>query len=387
MNTNVIRVSPDGKNVYVVAQSDGAISSFTRDPGTGALTYVSCIAGGAVGCGSTTSGEFSAPREVTSAPDGRGVYVGAANSGVVGFLRNPADGVLTFAQTVAELDPALIVGVAVAPDNGFVYAGSVNRSAVYTLRRDPQTAALAIIGCVKDVGNVNPAVDCPTAPGLLGTEGVVVAPDGASLYSSAFSGSALAVFDRSRTLGLLTPAGCFRDLPGAPNGCGSQVNGLAGARAVTTSPDGRSVYVTGQGDGAISAFGRELPPADPPGPPSAPPAAPGAPAAPAPAQVPPVKPAAVTFSQIATLPSAKRCVSRRSFRIRLRQPKGVTVTSATVKVNGKTAATRKGTRVTAPIDLRGLPKGAVTVSITAKLGDGRTLRGSRKYRTCAPKRS
>ena len=31
-----VTVSPDGKNVYAVAQSDGAISSFTRDPGTGA---------------------------------------------------------------------------------------------------------------------------------------------------------------------------------------------------------------------------------------------------------------------------------------------------------------------------------------------------------------
>jgi uncharacterized Zn-binding protein involved in type VI secretion len=99
-----------------------------------------------------------------------------------------------------------------------------------------------------------------------------------------------------------------------------------------------------------------------------------------------VKPVAVAFTSVAALPSAKRCVSRRRFRIRLRQPKGVTLTSATVKVNGRTAATRKGTRVTAPIDLRGLPKGAVTVSITVKLGDGRTLRGSRKYRTCAPKR-
>ncbi len=381
-----VTVSPDGKNVYVVAQGDSAISSFTRDPGTGALTYVSCISNGAVGCGSTTTGgAFLYPREVTSAPDGRGVYAAAANSGVVAFLRNPADGVLTYAQTSPGLAPALIVGVAVSPDDGYVYAGSVNRSAVYMFRRDPLTALVTEIGCVKDA-IVNPPVVCPTASGLQGSEGVVVAPDGASLYSTAFSGSALAAFDRSRTTGLLTATGCFRDLPGVPAGCATQVNGLGNSRAVTTSPDGRNVYATGQFDGAVVAFGRELPPPDPAAPPPAPPAAPAAPAAAPVTPTAAVKPAAVKFSSITTLPSAKRCVSRRSFRIRLRQPKGAKLSSAAVKVNGKTVASRKGARVTAPIDLRGLPKGKVTVSITVKLADKRTVRGSRTYRTCATKR-
>ncbi len=376
-------VSPDGKNVYAVAQGDSAISSFARDAGTGALTYTACISNGAVGCASQTSGSFLYPREVTSAPDGRGVYAGAANSGVVAFLRNPADGALGYAQTVPDLAPALIVGVAVSPDNGFVYAGSVNRSAVYAFSRDPATAMLIAIGCFKDT-NAGAAIACPTASGLAGTEGVVVAPDGASLYSSSYYGSALASFDRTRTTGLLAPAGCFRDLPGMPFGCGAQVNGLGGSRAVTTSPDGGNVYATGQTDGAVAVFSRERPPPDPPAP--APAGGTPAPGPPAPTAPPTAKPAAVKFASVTTLPSAKRCVSRRSFRIRLRQPKGAKLAGATVKLNGKTAATRKGARLTAPIDLRGLPKGKVNVSITIKLADGRTIRGSRTYRTCAPKR-
>lgn len=94
----------------------------------------------------------------------------------------------------------------------------------------------------------------------------------------------------------------------------------------------------------------------------------------------------VAFGSIATLPSAKRCISRRSFRIRLRQPRGATITRATVKLGTKTVATRKGARVTAPIDLRGLPKGRVKVTITATLADGRTVKGSRTYTTCAAKK-
>jgi hypothetical protein len=89
---------------------------------------------------------------------------------------------------------------------------------------------------------------------------------------------------------------------------------------------------------------------------------------------------------VATLPSTKRCVSRRKFRIRLRHPSGTRIKSATVKLGGRTVATRRGSRVTAPVDLRGLPKGTVKLSLTITLADGRKVSGTRRYRTCAAKR-
>jgi hypothetical protein len=93
--------------------------------------------------------------------------------------------------------------------------------------------------------------------------------------------------------------------------------------------------------------------------------------------------AAETFG---LLPSTKKCVSRRGFRIRLRNPKGTTIAAAVVKLNGKPVATRRGKRVTAPIDLRGLPKGTFVVKISILLSNGRTITGTRRYRTCAPRR-
>ena len=110
--------------------------------------------------------------------------------------------------------------------------------------------------------------------------------------------------------------------------------------------------------------------------------APGVPAPPAPTP----KPAAVAFNALATLPATKKCVSRRVFRIRLRVPKGVGVTSAEVRVNGKRVRTVKRSRFTAPVDLRNLPKGRVKVNIRVKLADGRTITGTRTYRTCAAKK-
>ena len=92
------------------------------------------------------------------------------------------------------------------------------------------------------------------------------------------------------------------------------------------------------------------------------------------------------FASFATLPSTKRCVSRRLFRIRLRAPRGLKLSKATVKVDGRVVATRRGARLTAPVDLRGLPKGRFSVSIELRLADGRSVRATRRYRTCAPKR-
>ena len=93
-----------------------------------------------------------------------------------------------------------------------------------------------------------------------------------------------------------------------------------------------------------------------------------------------------SISGVATLPSTKKCLSRRSFRIRLRNPKGFKIVGATVKVNGKTVATRKkGKRATAPVNLKNLPKGRYSVKITVLLNNGAVVKGTRKYRTCTKK--
>jgi len=99
---------------------------------------------------------------------------------------------------------------------------------------------------------------------------------------------------------------------------------------------------------------------------------------------PPPPPTAI--SGVATLPSTKKCISRRNFRIRLRHPKGYKIVGATVKVNGTTVATRKrGRRVISPVNLRNLPKGQYRVSITVLLDNGSIVRGVRKYQTCTKK--
>ena len=109
-----------------------------------------------------------------------------------------------------------------------------------------------------------------------------------------------------------------------------------------------------------------------------------------PATVPPPvapKPApALKSAEVLRLPSTKRCVSRRRFRIRLRTPRGAKLAKVTVRVNGKLVRTVRGKRITAQVDLRGLPRGRFRVKIEVRTVDGRKVSATRRYRTCAPKR-
>ena len=66
---------------------------------------------------------------------------------------------------------------------------------------------------------------------------------------------------------------------------------------------------------------------------------------------------------------------------------GLTYIAAFVWVNGKRVATRRGSRITAPINLRGLPKGRYAVKIRVVTSTGQVINGTRRYRTCAKKQS
>lgn len=114
------------------------------------------------------------------------------------------------------------------------------------------------------------------------------------------------------------------------------------------------------------------------------PIAPSPPLLPSPLQRPPPAPAGAVAAQLG-LPTRRACVSRRRFRIKLRQPRGERLASAEVLVAGKRVKAVRGARVTAPVDLRNLPKGSFAVEVRAVTASGKRLTETRRYRTCAPK--
>ncbi len=75
-----VKVSPDGKYVYVTAYSSSAISVFTRNPGNGSLTQVQVLyTGGGVTLGGA--------REIGLSPDGTSVYATAYTDDAIQSLQ------------------------------------------------------------------------------------------------------------------------------------------------------------------------------------------------------------------------------------------------------------------------------------------------------------
>ena len=87
------------------------------------------------------------------------------------------------------------------------------------------------------------------------------------------------------------------------------------------------------------------------------------------------------------LPATKACVSRRRFAVHVRRPAGVTIATVRLTLNGKSLKVRKSQgRFAATVDLRGLKKGTYALGIRVTTASGKTLKGKRRYRTCAKRR-
>ena len=97
-------------------------------------------------------------------------------------------------------------------------------------------------------------------------------------------------------------------------------------------------------------------------------------------------PKTVGITRLATVPSNKKCLSRRSFKIKLRNVKAGKIVSAQVKLRGKVVRTLKGKTLSVSVNLKGLPKGTFTLEIVTTDSSGSRLSGKRRYKTCAVKK-
>jgi hypothetical protein len=86
-----------------------------------------------------------------------------------------------------------------------------------------------------------------------------------------------------------------------------------------------------------------------------------------------------------TLPSNRKCASRRKFQIRIKEPRGVKFRRATVTLNDRVFKVVRQGRLKATIDLSGLPPGRFKIRIAATTTRGQILRSTRSYRTCTKK--
>jgi 6-phosphogluconolactonase (cycloisomerase 2 family) len=262
-----VALSPDGSNVYVVADTDDAISVFARDALTGALTLVQSLRGDQVAFPLDFPG-------VVLSPDGAHVYVVKSN-GVLAFARSPLTGSLTFVQHVASGSTRAL---ALSPDGTDVYLGG-DFSNLLHYARNPLTGSLTFVELSSNVTSPADLVVSPDGatvyatrgnliaafsrdagggltffPGGYGASGeltgVAIDSSGAHVYAVDRDTNTIHAITRDPLTGTLTP---LQELTDGSGG----VDGLARAADVALSPDGGSVYVAGAGDAAVVAFERD----------------------------------------------------------------------------------------------------------------------------------
>jgi DNA-binding beta-propeller fold protein YncE len=277
VQARAVAVSPDGKSVYVASEGGGgAVAHFVRNPTTGAISQPA----GEAGCISNPSsvapepcadghGLFAAALAVS--PDGKNVYVTGSRT-VVRLNRNTTTGAITepagTAGCISEdgsfgcadghgLDGAFVSGLAVSPDGKNVYVTSGRGDSggtVVRLDRNTTTGAISepagTAGCVSE--DQSP---CQSGHALESPYSVVVSPDGKNLYVTSFRDNAVARLNRKTTTGaIFQPQGNCISEDGS-FGC-ADGHGLNGARGLSVSPDGKTLYVGSDTSRAVARIDR-----------------------------------------------------------------------------------------------------------------------------------
>ena len=172
-------VSPDGKNVYVTGFNNNSVAVFSRNSITGALTFIEVHKQNIDGVDGLDS-----PTSMKVSPDGKNVYVaGFVNDAIAVFSRNATTGALTFVEVIKDntngvdgLDGPS--SVAVSSDGKNVYAAGLYDHALAVFSRNSTTGKLTFVEVQKQ--NIN-GVD-----GLTWATSVIVSLDKKHVYVTGY---------------------------------------------------------------------------------------------------------------------------------------------------------------------------------------------------------
>ncbi len=185
-----VAISPDGKHVYAAGSGDDAVAVFSRSASDGSLTFIERHRDNKNG----VNGLAKAVAVKVSA-DGRHVYVaGNGDDAVAVFARNDSSGALTYVNDYSDRDAGVAgldgaADVAVGFDGFQVYASGEGDNAVAHFSRKPVSGELNFEERKKDGKN---GVD-----GLRGAKGIEVSRDSKFVYVAGSNDDAVAVFYRN----------------------------------------------------------------------------------------------------------------------------------------------------------------------------------------------
>ncbi|MBP7335501.1 beta-propeller fold lactonase family protein [Niveispirillum sp.] len=247
---NSVKLSPDGTSLYVTGNGDNAVAFFSRDASTGALTY-----GGSIKDGVGGADGLNQPQDVVVSPDGQFAYVTSSGDDAISiFSRNPSTGALTYVGVVRNGEDGVsgLDGahkLVVTPDGKSVLAAGILDSSLVQFERNTTTGALTFV--TKLVNGVD-GVDKLLSPGP-----VLVSPDGKSAYVASGTYAFLTAFsiDQAASVAAYTEdGGAVALLPAATLSDADSTNLKRATITLSATPDGAAESLSATGlPGGITA--------------------------------------------------------------------------------------------------------------------------------------
>jgi 6-phosphogluconolactonase (cycloisomerase 2 family) len=268
-----VLAAPDHRHIIVVTGDPDAITSFSRNPTTGALSFAETHADG-----------LGNPLAIVSSPLGDFLYLADSETGLVRYARSET-GALTHEGAVTDgLAGAGARALAIAPGGAHVYAMGAGTGGIARYGRDATTGALTYLDTktISSIGNASVGLEVSADGRFVNTRLnglVVVARDpatgalGAAFPATLPSGPLALAFPRdgahAYSLGAACGATCALTFTGharnAQTGAvGTTVENITTpvvdsdrfpATGILASPDGRFVYL--YGGNAVVAFARD----------------------------------------------------------------------------------------------------------------------------------
>jgi 6-phosphogluconolactonase (cycloisomerase 2 family) len=282
---DALAVSPDGRSVYAasfgvaprVSGNPGSIAVFTRDAASGRITQpdgtAGCVGDLDDGCGDARGIQGASALAVSA--NGRFVYAtGFASSSVAAFARSPNGSLTQLAATdgcaAAETFEGCAAGpglrgatdLAIAPGGSSLYVTSFWSNAIAAFARDPRSGRLRQLAgdaaCIaeQEEGGDDVFVEtCRRGIGLAGATAVTVSPDGKNVY--VLARDSIAAFRRGAGGALTQLAGAQGCLNVDGTGGCSAARQLANGLDLAIGPDGRTLYVASYLPGSIGVLRRD----------------------------------------------------------------------------------------------------------------------------------
>jgi len=243
---SIVKISPDNKYIYVLAQGNNAVSWFCHDNVTNELVYLNGLIDGKNGVDG-----LGYPSSMIISSKGKYVYISSLTEHSISwFDRNETNGSLTYKESIKDGESGAdgLKGascITISPDEKFIYVTGPQDSAICWFECNSTNGSLTYKGFITGKQDTSSALAWPVS--------AIVSNDGKHIYVLALKGMAISWFDRNETTGAITYKGHLKE------GIDS-IQGLSQAYFLKMSPDGKQVYVTSQESmsGKFSWFNRDL---------------------------------------------------------------------------------------------------------------------------------